>query len=138
MAKKILIVDDESDVAIYLATVLRANGYEAVIASSASAAMNSIQQDRPDLISLDIVMPEESGIALYRRLRSTPESTTIPVIIVSGVGDAGAREFETSVAEESIAAPDCYMDKPIDIDEYIAAIEKLTGASQRVGGEKGK
>jgi len=138
MAKKILIVDDESDVATYLATVLRANGYEAVVASDAHRALNAVRHDRPDLISLDIVMPEESGIALYRKLRSTPESAKIPVIIVSGVGDAGAQEFQTCVSEESIAEPDCFMDKPIDVDEYIATIAKLTVVSRRAGGKKGK
>lgn len=138
MAKKILIVDDESDVAVYLATALRANGYEAVIAHDAKTALDAVQMNRPDLISLDIVMPEESGIALYRKLKTEPKSAAIPVIIVSGVGDAGAQEFQSCVSEESIAEPDCFMDKPIDVDEYIATIARLTAARHIVEGKKGK
>ncbi|MFH1892259.1 MAG: response regulator [Candidatus Zixiibacteriota bacterium] len=130
MAKRILIVDDESDVAVYLATALRANGYDAVIAANAKTALNEVRQNRPDLISLDIVMPEESGIALYKKLKANPTSAEIPVVVVSGAGQDGTFDFRSLASDESVSEPECFFEKPIDVDEYIVMIGELTSANR--------
>jgi twitching motility two-component system response regulator PilH len=130
MAKKILIVDDESDITTYLAMVLKANGFVPTVARDAQVALDKTHEIQPDLISLDIMMPKESGIAMYKRLKDDPKTERIPVIIVSGVGQEGEFDFRSYVPDESIAEPECFMEKPIDVDEYIRTIRQLTSSDR--------
>ncbi|MEW6249942.1 MAG: response regulator, partial [Planctomycetota bacterium] len=67
-AKTILVVDDDPDARDYLATVLRDNGFAAVTAADGTEAMLAIEQSAPALVTLDITMPEKSGVAVYRKL----------------------------------------------------------------------
>jgi len=126
MAGKILIVDDESDIATYLATVLKANGFVPTVARNAQAAFRVVHELHPDLISLDIMMPRESGIALYKKLKGNHATATIPVIIVSGVEQEGKFDFRSYVPDESIPEPECFMEKPIDVNEYVRTIRQIT------------
>ena len=136
MTKKILIVDDESDIATYLATALKANGYDPTVARDARTALSMVREIHPDLVSLDIMMPKESGIAMYQRLKSDQETEGIPVIIVSGVEQAGRFDFRTYVPDESIPEPECFMEKPIDVDEYIRTIRELISSPPHSKGRK--
>jgi len=72
-SKKILIIDDEPDVVTYLSAVLEANGYKSYATSNIKIAMEQVEDIRPDLICLDIVMPQETGISFYTRLRQHNE-----------------------------------------------------------------
>ena len=130
MAKKILIVDDESDITTYLTMVLKANGFVPTVARDAQVALGMTHEIQPDLISLDIMMPKESGIAMYKRLKNDPKTEGIPVIIVSGVGQEGEFDFRSYVPDESIPEPECFMEKPIDVDEYIRTIRQLTSSDR--------
>ncbi len=130
MAIRILIVDDETDIAAYLATVLKANGFKPTITDDAETALETVRKIHPDLISLDIMMPRASGIAVYKQLRRDPRTDRIPVIIVSGVEQNGKFDFRSYVSDESIPEPQCFMEKPIDVDEYVRVIRQLTSPDQ--------
>ena len=130
MARKILIVDDESDIATYLATVLRVNGFSPTVAIDAQSALTIVHETHPDLISLDIMMPKESGITMYIQLKKDQETVDIPVIIVSGVAQEGGFDFRSYVPDESVAEPECFMEKPIDVDEYVKTIKQLTSSKR--------
>ena len=136
MAKKILIVEDEPDIATYLATILKANGYIPVIASDAQTALSMVHEMHPDLISLDIMMPRESGIAMYKHLKYNQGTEGIPVIIVSGVEQKDGFDFRSYVPDESIPEPECFMEKPIDVDEYIRTIRELISSPPHSKGRK--
>jgi CheY-like chemotaxis protein len=138
MARKILIVEDESDIATYLATVLRANDFSPTVALDAQSALDMVNETHPDLISLDIMMPKESGIAMYIQLKKSQATDNIPVIIVSGVAQDGGFDFRSYVPDESIAEPECFMEKPIDVDEYIKTIQQLTSSKQSTRSQKDK
>lgn len=125
-SKKILIIDDEPDVAAYLTAVLESNGYRSYSAADIKTAMDLIQKVRPDLICLDIVMPEETGISLYIKLQQEKEFKDIPVIIISGIIDSEKFNFRSYVKDDSIPEPQCYMEKPIDVNSFIWNIEQLT------------
>jgi CheY-like chemotaxis protein len=125
MSRTILIVEDEPDIANYLAAVLRVGGFSPVVARDAETAFRVASETRPDLISLDIMMPKESGFALYQRLKSQPETDTIPVVIVSGVGQQGGIDFRSYIPDESIPEPDRYFEKPIDVEEYTRVVGEL-------------
>jgi DNA-binding response OmpR family regulator len=79
---KILIVDDEAEVAKLLATSVRQQGHEAIVAASGKEALTLVEQQNPDAVFLDIVMPEMSGIEVLRRIRETYHG--LPVIVISG------------------------------------------------------
>lgn len=126
MSKRILIVEDEKDIAVYLETVLKVNGFKPVVVYDVHSAQKIINDSSPDLISLDIMMPKESGITLYQSLKDNPATKNIPVIIVSGMGEEGKLDFYSFINDKSIAEPDDFMEKPIGVDTYIKNIIKLT------------
>jgi len=82
---RILVVDDEKDIVEYLTELLEDNGYEVTPAYSGVEAMKAIARERPDLILLDLMMPEETGTGLYRKLHHKKEYRDIPVIVISGL-----------------------------------------------------
>lgn len=126
-SKKILIIDDEPDVATYLSAVLEANGYKSYATSNIKTAMEKVKEIHPDLICLDIVMPEETGISFYTRLRQDMELKTIPVIIISGIVELEKFDFRSYTKDDSIPVPECYMEKPIDVEKYIKKVKQLAG-----------
>ena len=90
MPKNILIVDDDPDVVLFLSTVLKDHGYITVDASNGREGLERAKSDHPDLILLDLMMPQKSGIALLSDLRKDDALKEIPVIMVTGVsGETG-------------------------------------------------
>jgi CheY-like chemotaxis protein len=86
MAKQdILVVDDEKDIVEFLTQLLEDNGYEVRSAYDGLEAMTLVQERKPDLILLDLQMPEETGTGLYRKLQHKKEYKDIPVIVISGL-----------------------------------------------------
>jgi len=126
-SKKILIIDDEPDVVTYLSAVLEANGYKSYATGNIKTAMEQVKDIHPDLICLDIVMPQETGISFYIRLRQDKELKTIPVIIISGIVELEKFDFRTYTKDDSIPPPEYYMEKPIDVEKYIEKVKQLAG-----------
>ena len=111
MTKKILIVEDELDLAEVVAYNLRANGLEVVCATSSHSARALLQEHTIDCVVLDLMLPDESGIALLKHIRTEFGDRYIPVIICS----ARAEEFDRIVAFELGA--DDYLTKPVSLAE---------------------
>lgn len=129
MRKKILIIDDEHDVMTYLVAVLDSNNYDPYSADSVESGFLMLEEVKPDLICLDIMMPKESGISMYIRLKNDPTYKDIPVIIISGVKQENEFDFSSYVPDKTIPAPDYFMEKPIDVEEYIRTIGKLISSA---------
>jgi len=126
--KKILVVDDEPHVVTYLETLLQDNGYETVSASNGKEGMEKVKEDRPDLVCLDISMPEESGIRFYRNVKEDSELSVIPVVIVTAVtGEGGDPEpFKRFIStRKQVPPPEAFLSKPIDKQEFLDTIAKL-------------
>lgn len=83
---RILAVDDENDILLILRTALR-DDYDVETASSGPEALSRTQDNVPDLIILDLMMPEMDGIAVLEELRRRPETSAVPVIFLTGVSD---------------------------------------------------
>jgi CheY-like chemotaxis protein len=126
-SKKILIIDDEPDVVTYLSAVLEANGFKSFTLSNIKSAMEHVKSIHPDLICLDIVMPQETGISFYTRLRQEKEFKAIPVIIISGIVELEKFDFYSYTKNHSIPPPECYLEKPINVDVYVEKIKQLVG-----------
>lgn len=124
MAKKIMIVDDEQDVLTYLGTLFTDHGYEVDAATDGKEGMEKIKEFRPDLITLDIIMPNQSGVGLYRELKKNKDLQHIPVIVLTGVTQY--RQFFAR-DHHTIPKPDAYVEKPFDRTELLTLIKKLIG-----------
>ncbi|MBD3258786.1 response regulator [candidate division GN15 bacterium] len=124
-SKRILVVDDEEDVRQFLSTALIAAGFDVVTASDGFGALDEVKRQKPDLISLDLVMPKRSGVKFYRDLNKNKEWSDIPIIIVTGHArdDLGKSDLK----ELTMSGPGIYLEKPIKPDNYIAAIKKTLG-----------
>jgi two-component system, cell cycle response regulator DivK len=115
--KNILVIDDEKDVTEFLKDLLEDNGYNVARASNGMEAMELVETSKPDLILLDLQMPEETGTGFYRKLHNRRELRDIPVIIVSGL--AGRNIAVT----KSVTV----IDKPPGEKELLDEVEKAIG-----------
>ncbi|MGQ9857323.1 MAG: response regulator [Thermodesulfobacteriota bacterium] len=129
MPKKILIVDDEPSMTTYLSTLLQDNGYETISSSNAQEAYDLALSECPDLITLDLLMPEKTGIKLYRDLKKHPELGRIPVIIVTGFTSQQFPmiDFRKFIYERSIPGPEGFIEKPIDPEALLLTIGRVLG-----------
>jgi len=89
MSKKILIVDDEPSIVMMVKSRLAANGFAVVTASNGAEGIEIVKKDRPDLIILDILMPEMDGIETLTKLKASDETKDIPVIMFTAKGQTG-------------------------------------------------
>lgn len=126
--KKILIVDDEPDIVSYLEMILQDNGYETLVANNGNEALEKIRAERPDLVTLDISMPEASGTRFYKEVKTDPELSGIPVVIVTGVTGMGGDKYayEKFISNRSLVpAPEGYFPKPIEREDFVKAVNEL-------------
>jgi CheY-like chemotaxis protein len=117
MSHLVLVVDDEPDVRAFLSRVLERNGYRVATAKDGRQALEVAEQEPPDLIVLDLQMPEQTGTDFYRRLLKQDALRGIPVIVVSGLA---GRHL-------AVSKPFAVFDKPIDPDEFVATVERALG-----------
>lgn len=127
MAKKVLIVDDDPALVTYLKALLEDNGYQVATAADGEEGLEKTKSEQPDLISLDLLMPEKTGIKMFRELRKDDGLKSIPVIMVTGIANECQTfaEFKTFISKRKIPGPEAYLEKPIDQGDYIAAVKKV-------------
>jgi two-component system phosphate regulon response regulator PhoB len=119
MNAKILIVDDEKDLLELLSMNLGAEGFIVTTAESSAQALASIRTNRPDLILLDIMLPDTSGINLTGKLKNTPKTANIPIILLT------AKDKETDVVVGLSVGADDYVTKPFSTSVLVARIEAV-------------
>ena len=130
MGKKVLVVDDDPDVRLFSITVFEENGYIPLEATNGEEGMNMVKQETPDLVVLDVLMPRESGIRLYRRLKTNKKFKNIPVIIQSGIAKRSFLRSQKALTEFGGAAvpePDAYLEKPVEAEELASTIKTFIG-----------
>ncbi|MDD3471259.1 MAG: response regulator [Syntrophaceae bacterium] len=129
MPKKILIIDDEPDTLVFLGTLLKKNGYQVTEACDGVEGMKKVLSEQPDLVCLDLLMPEKTGIRMYREMRKDEALKNIPVIMVTGFSTSalGYMDFKKFIHQRSIPAPEGYIEKPIDKDEFLKAVKEVVG-----------
>ena len=123
--KTVLVVDDEDDIRRYLSSALAEAGFDVVTAIDGEDALAKVKSKKPDLISLDLVMPRKSGVKFHRELIKNKDWARIPVIIVTGHArdDLGRADLK----ELTMSGQGLYLEKPVKPDNYIAAVKKLLG-----------
>ena len=123
--KTILVVDDDPDARDFFITVLEDHGYATVSARDGNEALARLAEELPDLVTLDVTMPEKSGVGVYRKLREEEAYMDVPVIIITGVSD-DFKQFISS--RRKVPPPNGYLSKPIEPQELIGLVEELIGA----------
>jgi len=123
-AKTVLVVDDDPDARAFLTAVLADHGFATAEAKDGVEALSAIARSAPDLVALDISMPEKSGVAVYRKLREDEGLKHIPVIIITGMSD----DFRSFIStRRHIPPPEEYISKPVDHEQFVGAVKKLLG-----------
>jgi twitching motility two-component system response regulator PilH len=121
----VLIVDDEPDVIAFLSSLLEDSGFEVISAGDGEEGFRKVRSEHPDLILLDITMPHESGVRMYRDVVETAETANIPVIIVTGI----SKDFKQFIyGRKHLKPPAGYFEKPIDKAEFLSKVRSLVAA----------
>lgn len=115
---RILVVDDIADNTFLLQTILESEGYQVEVASNGMAALELIEAAPPDLVLLDVMMPEMNGFEVTQRIRQNTALPFIPILLITGY-------TEPSAADGFDVGADGFIRKPIDFDELLGRIRKI-------------
>ena len=116
--RRVLIVDDEPAVREMLAVALEMAGFEVIEADNASTALHHVASSLPDLMLIDWMMPQVSGLELCRRLRRNPDTANIPLILLTARGEEDAKITGLEVADD-------YITKPFSPRELVARLKAI-------------
>jgi CheY-like chemotaxis protein len=128
MERKVLIIDDDVDVRTFVSSVVENSGYKPEVAKDGEEGINKVKKEKPALIVLDVLMPKESGIKMYRELKTDSQFKDIPVIVLSGIAKRTFLRSQKALAEfggASVPEPEAYFEKPVEPGELGAMIKKL-------------
>ena len=119
--KTVLIIEDEEDAADMFAEMMRVSGYRVLKTSSSTPALTMMTDEKPDVVILDIMMPEISGLEILRQMRRDPMLASIPVVVVS------AKSLPADIKIGMEAGASMYLTKPVGFSELKEAIERALG-----------
>ena len=125
LKRKVLIVDDEPNIVTALDFLLRRSGYDVRVAGTGEEALAEIESYVPDVVLLDIMIPQKSGYEVCQRVRERPEWRHIKIVMVS------ARGREAEVSKGLSLGADLYITKPFSTHELIAAIDRFFDGSAK-------
>ena len=117
--KTVMIIEDEPDAAEMFAEMMRVNGFRVIKMFSSGPAIPMIAQEKPDVIILDVMMPDISGLEVLRYMRREPELMSIPVIIVS------AKSMPSDIKSGIEAGATIYLTKPVGFRELVQSVEQV-------------
>ena len=121
LGKKILVVDDEPNIVRSLTFVLDKGGYDVSIAGDGVEAMSMIRESKPNILILDVMMPNKSGYDVCSEIKSDPELRDINVVMLTAKGQVGDREAVLSQGADE------YISKPFSPIEILARVKELLG-----------
>ena len=119
--KTVLIIEDEEDAADMFAEMMRVSGYRVLKKSSSTPALRMLTAEKPDVVILDIMMPEISGLEILRQMRQDPVLANLPVVVVS------AKSMPADIKIGMEAGASMYLTKPVGFTELKEAIERALG-----------
>jgi len=126
MAQKVLVVDDELNLRTFITTLLETSGFKPIAAEDGVKGLELARQQKPSAVILDVMMPKESGIDMYRALKKDPELRDIPVIIVSAISKKTFFHSQAVLDKyegETVPEPAAYIEKPPEPEELLEALQ---------------
>ena len=122
--KTIMVVDDNADIITIVKTILEGNGYEVICASSGPELLTHLETRKPDLIVLDVMMPQMDGLEVLTRLKGAADTATIPVILLTA-----KVQYEDVLGGYKLGA-DYYITKPFTSSQLLNGINLLLGGGK--------
>ncbi len=119
MSKKILIADDEPNIVISLDFLMQRSGYQVRLAANGDEALRQITEFHPDLILLDIMLPQKNGFEVCQKIRENPAWNGIKVVMLTAKGQ------ESEVTKGLALGADAYITKPFATRELLASVRRL-------------
>jgi CheY-like chemotaxis protein len=126
MSKKILVVDDEQSVRDFFQLVLPAEGYEVTMATNGAEALLKAQEEQPNLVLLDWMMPLMDGLTTLKMLKNNETTRHIPVVMLT------AKQQPRDFAEASIEGADAYIAKPFEAEDVLALMRRFFEAENEM------
>ena len=117
--RTVIVVEDEADAAEMFAEMMRVNGFRVVKSFSSGPAINIIANEMPDLVILDVMMPDISGLEVLKYMRREPQLANIPVIVIS------AKSMPSDIKTGMDAGASVYLTKPVGFLELKQAVDKV-------------
>ncbi|HSO24346.1 MAG TPA: response regulator [Chondromyces sp.] len=125
-AKTAVIIDDEPDITTYLSTFLGDNGWSVRSANDPNEGIALAQAAPPDVVLLDVMMPERGGLSTLVALRKDERTAAVPVVLVTGIQDTLKSDFGDFLERFKKYHPDAYLQKPIDEAKLLETLASLT------------
>jgi CheY-like chemotaxis protein len=128
MPKTIMVVDDEQDAVDFVGEILEGAGYRVVSESDGKAGLSAMKTARPDLVILDVQMPEMNGFEVFDAMTKDERLKAIPVIMLTGIREKVGLGFTgEDMGKFYGQAPREYIEKPINPDVLLEAVKKVIG-----------
>ena len=122
---KILVVDDDIHATTLFKTILTAKGYEAIIVNDSATAVQIANATNPELIILDLMMPEPNGFEVCKMLRANPKFSRTPIVIFTAMGDSESQETASKIGADE------FLTKPFRVEELMHKIQTLIAQSKQ-------
>jgi len=143
--KQVLIVDDSEESVVFLSEILEEHGYPYRVARNGKEAIKAMKESRPDLVLLDVMMPQKGGVAVFQDMKKDPELDKVPILIITGASEATGVDMKTGEEKpkESYAddftrrfgievrgqlqslTPEAFIEKPIDPKIIVEKIKEV-------------
>jgi CheY-like chemotaxis protein len=127
--KQAVIIDDEPDITTFFGTVLGDAGWDVRTANDPNQGIALAQEQPPDVVLLDVMMPERGGLSTLIALRKDPRTQNVPVVLITGIQDNLTADFEAFLDRFKKYHPDAYLQKPVESPELLKTVESVTSRS---------
>jgi two-component system alkaline phosphatase synthesis response regulator PhoP len=121
---KVLVVDDDPDMVESVAALLEAKNHEVVKAYGGVEGLQKVRTERPDVVVLDVMMPDKDGFEVCKEMKADPQCATIPVLLLTAVGSK-IHETRYTLRMGMETEADDYVPKPVEPEEILKRVEQL-------------
>jgi twitching motility two-component system response regulator PilH len=128
---RVLVIDDEPDQTTYLSTLLQDQGWETRTANSADEGLALAQEEVPDVVLLDVMMPERGGLSTLIALRKDERTKSVPVVLVTGIQAELTHDFSAFLDRFKKHHPDAYLEKPVDPERLLKTLDEVCSPAAR-------
>ncbi len=122
MATRVLIAEDEKNIVESLSFILKREGYEVSAVFDGGLVLDSLKSSPPDIVILDVMLPQTNGFEILKQVRGTPQLAALPVIVITAKGQSQDRDTAANLGA------DAFMSKPFSNKDIVAEVKRLTTA----------
>jgi len=128
--KTILVVDDEMDMRTFITTLLETSGYRPIVATNGEEGIRKAREHKPAVIILDVMMPKEGGVQMYRELKTDEQLKGIPVIMLSAIAKKTffhSQKMLNTYRGQMVPEPEAYIEKPPETEQLLKVLQECVG-----------